>query len=263
MAYERTLKDVENFVFDLDGTVWEWNRLKDDVKETIEELASRGKEPFYVTNNSILSREAAAEKLRKLGLDADRDHVITGGWLAAWALDHEDVRDVYLVGEDGLRTELEARNISHSDDAEHVLVGCDRNFSYWKLADAAELVRDGATLWATAPDSHWWGGDRQLPGTKALTDAVETAAGAGETTVLGKPSKWAREAVKREWRLRPNNTVLIGDSLQTDTVLGNKLGYKTALVLGGVSSEDDLNVANDYAKPHIVFREFSRILQKI
>ncbi len=263
MAYERTLKDVDNFVFDLDGTVWEWNRLKPGVKETIEDLEERGKEIYYLTNNSILPREAYAEKLSDLGLPTSPGRVLPVSYIAARALDQQDVRKAYTIAEEGFRDELAKRSVAHSEDARHVVVAVDRNFSYWKAAKAAELVRDGAQLWCTSVDAYWWGGDRYLPGAYSLAQMVKLAAGEDSMKVLGKPSEHARKTMKSEWKLMPGNTVVIGDNMKSDIVLGNRMGYMTGLVLGGTSEEEDLNDAGPHEKPTLVFREFERILMKV
>ncbi len=264
MAYERTLQEIDNFVFDLDGTVWEWNRLKDGVKETIVDLADRGKDIYYITNSAMLSREGYADKLRDFGLPVERDsRVISASYIASEIFDAKDIRKAFVIGEEGLMDELGRNGIAHSEEAGHVLVAVDRNFSYWKMAKAADLIRAGADLWATSIDSYWWAGDRAMPGTNALTAAVKLAADTDDVEVVGKPSAYARDVVTDEWGLRPTNTILIGDNLSSDIVLGNKIGCKTALVLGGASTEEDLNDAGPQEKPHIVFRSFDRIMMKV
>ncbi|MDY6770167.1 MAG: HAD-IIA family hydrolase [Candidatus Nanohaloarchaea archaeon] len=263
MAYERSLEDVENFVFDLDGTVWEWNRLKPGARKTITELQERGKEVYFLTNNSIMGRRGYAEKLEDMGIDTSPGRVIPVSYIAAETFDEMDVRRAYTIAEEGFRDELARRNIQHSEDADHVVVAVDRNFSYWKAAKAAELVRGGAELWCTSVDAFWWAGDRSLPGSYALAETVKQAADVDTMKVLGKPSEHARSVVKSEWKLMPGNTIVIGDNMKSDVVLGNRMGYRTGLVLGGSTDEEDLNDAGPHEKPNLVFREFERILMKV
>ncbi|MFB6265963.1 MAG: HAD-IIA family hydrolase, partial [Candidatus Nanohaloarchaea archaeon] len=257
------LKDVENFVFDLDGTVWEWNQLRHGVEETIEDLRERGKDIYFLTNNSLMGREAYAEKLSKLGIDTSPGRVLPVSYIAAEVFDEEDVRRVYTVAEEGFRDELKKRGIEHSEEASHVAVAVDRNFSYWKAAKAAELVRKGAEFWCTSVDPYWWAGDRYLPGAYSLAETIKLAADTESVRILGKPSEHARRIVKSEWKLMPGNTIVIGDNMKSDMVLGNRMGYMTGLVLGGVSTEEDLNDAGPHEKPNIVFREFERIMMKL
>lgn len=252
-------------IFDLDGTVWEWNRLKDGVKRTIETLENNDKNIKYFTNNGILRRAQYAEKLRNLGLNATEDDVLCASYIASEALDNEGIDSVFAIGEEGLRTEFRRNNIQHEEDADHVFVAVDRNFSYWKLAMAADLVREGAKLWATGKDPYWWAGSRQMPGTESLAKAVRLAAGVDDDrlNIVGKPSDYAKDVLRDEWTLRPDNTVFIGDSIQTDIVFANKLGYTSALVLGGSSTEADLEGVTDFEQPNIVFRSFKRIVMKL
>ncbi len=263
MVYERDLKDIDNFVFDLDGTVWEWNRLKDGVKKTIETLEDKGKTLKFFTNNAVLRREQYAEKLRELGINASEEDVLSASYIAAQALDEENVRDVFVVGEEGLRDELREESISHTEDADDVLVAVDRNFSYWKAATAADILRDGGTLWMTSIDSYWWAGDRQLPGTNALATTIQLTADHNGATLVGKPSEYAMDVLRDEWSLMPDNTVMIGDNIESDIVFGNKLGYMTGLVLGGTSVPSDLDEVDGFKTPNVVFREFKRIIMKL
>lgn len=264
MVYERDLKDIDNFVFDLDGTVWEWNRLKNGVKKTIEKLEQKDKNIKYFTNNGILRRPQYADKLRDLGLNASEDDVLCASYIAGKAFDEEDIRDVFVVGEEGLRDELKENGINHSEDANDVLVSVDRNFSYWKMAKAANILADGGTLWSTSVDAYWWAGDRQLPGTNALATAIKRSAGTNEeATIVGKPSDYAMDVLREEWSMMPDNTVMVGDNIHSDIVFGNKLGYMTGLVLGGSSTPADLEAVDGFEKPNVVFRQFKRIIMKL
>lgn len=265
MVYERTLEEVDNFIFDLDGTVWEWNRLKDDVKRTIEQLEDNGKTIRYLTNNAILRREQYAEKLRDLGINASEDEVLSASYIAAQVFDEKDIRKVFVVGEEGLRDELKRQGIEHSEDADHVLVTVDRNFSYWKMATACDILRDGGTLWSTSVDPYWWAGNRHLPGTFSLTKAIQLAADldGDDVEIVGKPSEHTMDVIRDEWSLMPDNTIMIGDNIDSDIVLGNRMGYMTGLVMGGSSKKTDLEGVDGFRKPNLVFRSFKRIIMKI
>lgn len=265
MVYERTLEEVDNFVLDLDGTVWEWNRLKKGVKKTLQTLEKNDKNIYFLTNNAILRREQYAEKLRNLDVNANTEDVISASYIASQVFEEEGITSAYVIGEEGLRAELRKNGIKHKEDADDVLVSVDRNFSYWKMAEAADLVRNGATLWSTSLDAYWWAGDRDLPGTQALADSVRQSAGAKEGTIniLGKPSDHAQKIVRDEWGLRPDNTVLIGDNVQSDVVFANKMGFMSGLVMGGSTGKADLEQVEKLEKPNIVFREFKRIIMKL
>lgn len=260
---EQNLKDVKNFIFDLDSTVWHWNRLIPGVKQTIRRLEAKGKDIYYVTNNSILTRKEFAEKLSDLGLKTKEDNVICSSYVAAQVFADKNIDSVYAIGEKGLLDELGREHITKSDDADHVIVGVDRNFSYWKMAKAAEAIRYGAKLWTTAYGENFRAGDRILPGTGALLESVKKSADVEDAEIIGKPSDHMVKIIRDEFPILTNRTVLIGDHLQTDIVTGNKLGIKTGLVLGGTSKKEDLSGIESIERPNFVFKDFKRILRKV
>lgn len=261
--YERSLKDVDTFIFDLDYTVWHWNRLIPNVKDTIEDLRSKGKDIYYVTNNALLTRKGFADKLTDLGLKTDRDHVMSAGWVAARTLEQAGVESVYAIGEQALSDELERRDIQTSKNANNVLVGYDRNFNFWKMARAAELVRSGANFYTCGMSRTFQTGTRTLPGSQSITESIRVAAKADEPEVLGKPSKHMADAIKQEFPVGPGETVMIGDDVRADVALGNRIGVKTGLVLGGETEKEELQDVAGLQVPDYVFQQFERILMKV
>jgi len=261
--YERSLKDVDTFIFDLDYTVWHWNRLIPNVKDTIQDLRSKGKDIYYVTNNSLLRRQGFAEKLTEMGLKTDEDHVMSSSYVAAKVLQEAGVSSVYAIGEQALSDELEARDIQTSKNANNVLVGYDRNFNFWKMSRAAELVRSGANFYTCGLSRTWKTGTRTLPGSKSITASISIAAGEAEPDVLGKPSKHMGDVLRQEFPIEPGNTVLIGDDVRADVSLGNRMGITTGLVLGGETEKQELQEVAGLQVPDYVFQQFERILMKV
>ena len=260
---QNDLKDVKNFILDLDGTVWHWNKLIPGVKETIRRLEAKGKNVYYLTNNSILTRKEFAEKLSNMGLKTSTDEVLCSSYATAQTFARNNIGEVYAIGEQGLIDELEREHIKKSKDADHVVVGLDRNFSYWKMADAADMIRDGAKFWSTALGENFRAGDRMLPGTGALVEAVKKAADTDDVEIVGKPSDHMVKIIKDEFPIYPERTVLIGDHIHSDIVTGNKLGIKTGLVLGGTSRKEELREVEGLEVPNFVFKDFKRILRKV
>ncbi|MCJ7450807.1 MAG: HAD-IIA family hydrolase [Candidatus Nanohaloarchaeota archaeon QJJ-9] len=261
--YKRDLKEIDNFVFDLDWTVWHWNKLAPGVKDTIRELKSKGKNIYYITNNSLLSRKGFADKLSNLGINTEKEDVVCSPHVAAEVFADNDISKAYVIGEEPLINVLESEDIKTSKNAEHVLIGADRNFNYWKLAKAAELVRDGSKLWTLGAGTNFKAGDRVLPGDMPIINAVKTAAKVDSHEMLGKPSEYMKKIVEDEFSLRPGKTIVIGDHIETDIAFGNKLGAKTGLVLGGESSRSDLKDIDEKNAPDFVFKKFERILMKV
>jgi NagD protein len=68
---------------------------------------------------------------------------------------------------------------------------------------------------------------------------LETASGLKAFSV-GKPSPIMLRAARKELALPTDQTVVIGDTMETDILGGVQLNYKTVLVLTGSTRRDDM-----------------------
>ena len=71
------LKKFKTFIFDLDGTKWDWEKIFPGVEETISELREKGKQILFVTNNSLLTRRGLVKKLKRMGIEVKENELIT------------------------------------------------------------------------------------------------------------------------------------------------------------------------------------------
>lgn len=261
--FERSLKNIKNVIFDLDGTVWHWNELAPGAKDTIQELKSKGKNVYYVTNNSLLKRSELAKKLTNMGIKTQTDHIISSPFTAAKYFQSNDIGRVYCLGEQGVIDELDNQHIENSEEARAVLVGLDRNATYWKIAKAAERVADGASLYTLGLGHQFQAGDRTLPGSRVLWEAVQNTASIDKATHIGKPSDMMIKTVKDAFPIVPERTLVVGDNIHADIVFGNKMGVKTGLVLGNGTDKTDLEDISGLEVPNFVFESIERILVKM
>jgi NagD protein len=105
---------------------------------------------------------------------------------------------------------------------------------------AAGMILGGAKLIATNPDPNCPthnGGTR--PGCGAIVAMLEAATGVKAFSV-GKPSPVMLRAARKELGLRTDQTIVIGDTMETDILGGVQLGFKTVLVLSGGTARADL-----------------------
>ncbi|MFM8188401.1 MAG: HAD hydrolase-like protein [Pirellula sp.] len=77
------------------------------------------------------------------------------------------------------------------------------------------------------------------PGCGAVVAMLESASGVKAFSV-GKPSPIMLRAARKELGLSTDETVVIGDTMETDILGGTQLEYKTVLVLSGSTCEQDL-----------------------
>ncbi|XP_041085843.1 glycerol-3-phosphate phosphatase-like [Polyodon spathula] len=259
---QELLNSVDNFLFDCDGVIWRGDEAIPGAPEVINLLKKNGKRVFFVTNNSTKTREMYAEKMAKLGFQAKTEEVFGTAYCSAVFLKHIAKLDgkVYLVGGNALSKELQTAGIQtvgsgpdpvfggQSDwadvpldpEVKAVVVGFDEHFSYMKLTKALKYLDNPNCLFVgTNTDTRLpLEGGRAVPGTGCLVRAVETVS-QRKAQIIGKPSHFMFDCVVSEYGIDPARTVMVGDRLDTDILLGSNCGLKTLLTLTGVSHLDE------------------------
>jgi HAD superfamily hydrolase (TIGR01450 family) len=109
--------NLQGVIFDLDGTLYLGEQALPGAVEVCAELRRRGKRTVFVSNKPLEDRRAYAEKLNRLGIQADVDQVITSAYVLGTHLARvEPHLCYYVIGEPGLRRELRGYGLALSDD---------------------------------------------------------------------------------------------------------------------------------------------------
>ncbi len=254
---------IRGVVLDMDGVLWRGDEPLPGLTELFGTLA-RLELPFVLaTNNATKTVSQYVQKLARLRVEVRPDQVLTSpGAAASYLKQHFPAgTNVYVVGEAALRETLAAAgfNIVGADEVRagqtaRVVVGglATTSLSYALLASASLLVRRGAAFVATNYDLTYPSEIGQLPGAGAVLSVISAASGV-EPTVTGKPYPAMFEAAARRLGTRPDETLMVGDRLETDVAGAKAAGFKAALVLTGVSSREDLgSVPADGAPDYIL-----------
>lgn len=237
------------YVFDLDGTLYRGDTPIPGASVVLAELRRRGKHVLFLTNNSGLTSTAFAHKLNRLGFEADPGEVYGTGKGAAMHLLEMGLRSAFVVGERGLAECLAERGIhvTNLDDqgvpgpqgeaGEAVISGICRHFSYSFMASAMAYIRGGAAFIATNRDSTYpMEGGVVVPGSGSIVAAIATCS-EREPFTIGKPNPFLLQLAMQEWNVRPEETLVVGDRMDTDIACGINAGCATHLVLTGVETE--------------------------
>jgi NagD protein len=127
--------------------------------------------------------------------------------------------------------------VDHSPD--YVIVGETRTVNLESLELAVQMILDGAKLVATNRDPNCPTKHGIRPGCGATVAYLETATGARAMDV-GKPSPIMMRAARKRIMLATSQTIMIGDTMETDILGGIQMGYKTILTLTGSTKMEDL-----------------------
>jgi 4-nitrophenyl phosphatase len=139
-------------------------------------------------------------------------------------------------------------SVEDAPAAEAVVIGIDRSINFQKMVEATLLVRRGIPFYATNPDKTFPTPRGEIPGAGAWYSIIVTASDV-QPTVAGKPFPFLMELSLEKLGTAKNETLVVGDRLETDIAAGQAVGCPTALVLSGVSTKEEA----DLWRPQIDF----------
>ncbi|KAM8886277.1 pyridoxal phosphate phosphatase [Spinachia spinachia] len=263
----RNVLEAKDFILlDCDGVIWHGETAVTGAAKAVSSLIRRGKNVVFVTNNCTRPRESYVHKFYRLGFtDVMLEQIFSSSYCSALYLrDVVKVRgQVYVMGCDGLRTELEGAGVpcvkeadepgatiydcALAADVKAVLVGHDDKLTFLKLAKASCYLKDPECLFLATDNDPWHplSGGRILPGSGSLTAALEVSSGR-KATVIGKPSRFMFECISSQFSgVEPAKCLMIGDRLEMDMLFGSNCGLDTMLTLTGVSQLEDAHEYRD------------------
>jgi NagD protein len=229
------------YLIDMDGVIYRENQLIPGAERFIQQLQHHDVPFRFLTNNSQRTRRDVAMKLRRMGIDVSEEHVFTCAMATARFLANQKPHGTaYVIGEGGLHTALHTHGYSIVDrDPDYVVVGEGRTVTFESLEAALNMIMAGAKLVVTNLDPNCPTGKGQRPGAGAIVSMLEIASGRKAFSV-GKPSPIMMRAARKELGLNAEQTIMIGDTMETDILGGVQMGYHTVLVLSGGTAREDL-----------------------
>ena len=247
---------VQNFVVDLDGVMWVGDRAVPGAAEGVNRLAAAGRNVVFVTNMSRLTVAQQQERLAACGV-APPMEVVTSA-VAAGSLLAPGER-VMVCGGEGIVEAVRGCGavVAREGAVDAVVVGMDPTFDYAACGRAMRAVRAGARLIGTNHDPTYPTPDGLEAGGGAILAAVATAAET-EPVLAGKPNEAIVSCVRA--RLGAGAGMVIGDRPDSDGLLAAALGYDFALVLSGVTSQDDLPV---HPTPALVATDLAGVVDAV
>ena len=264
------VESIRLFAFDLDGVIYLGEQVLPGAPELIEKLQRLGKEVFFVTNSTLFHRRFYAQRLRQMGIETDPERIITAAYATAWHLSENGHRGkrVFIFGEIGLREEMAHLGLEYLSERDNtlsdiVVVGLDREMTYQKLCKAASDIAAGATFIGVNNDGVWPVEEGVRPGVGAFVAALETATGR-KAHIVGKPNPKMLQIAMEKAKALPNETLMVGDKPDSDIIMGKRVGARTALMLTGLTSPQDLPRLSENERPDLVAKdmwELSRILR--
>ncbi|MEX0867098.1 MAG: HAD-IIA family hydrolase [Pirellulales bacterium] len=231
------------FLIDMDGVIYRGGELIPGAQPFVRQLLD-DQVPFsFLTNNSRWTRRDVVTKLARLDIHIDEGHIFTCAMATARFLAAQKPGGTaFVIGEGGLLQALHQNGYAIVDkDPDYVVVGEGRTVNMEMIDAAVEMILGGAKLIATNLDPNCpTAGGSTRHGCGAIVAMLETATGYRAFSV-GKPSPVMMRTARKALRLSTGETIMIGDTMETDILGGVQVGYRTALVLTGSTAREDLS----------------------
>jgi phosphoglycolate/pyridoxal phosphate phosphatase family enzyme len=272
-SFDEIFSNYEYFIFDCDGIIWKESEIITECVKTIKNLQNIGKKIFFLSNVNRTSRYDVQKKLKTLcDLDIDIKNIYSASYLISRyiATEHTNVKNVYLIGEEGLERELEEqglkiyggpknKNIETENDYHKIIsmevdknidacvCGYDSRFDFFKIIYATYVIFNTGMYFGTNYDHQTKVGNKLVPGAYTFISAIETSTGK-KATIVTKPDPRNLELIMLDHNIKDsekNKILMIGDNLKTDIKFANNCSIDSIVLLTGVTDENELkNIEN-------------------
>jgi NagD protein len=238
---KNTIRDKKGFICDMDGVLYHGNHLLPGVKEFVAWLQREEKRFCFLTNSSERSPRELGEKLSRLGIQVDPGVFYTSAQATARFLAGQcPGGSAYVIGEAGLINALYDAGFSMNEvNPDYVIVGETKSYGFEKMTRAVQCVLGGARLIGTNPDLTDRFEEGIVPATQALVAPIELVTGR-KAYYIGKPNPLMMRHALKQIGCTREETLVIGDRMDTDIVAGIESGIDTLLVLSGVTDREEM-----------------------
>ncbi len=231
----------KNYLIDMDGVLVRGSQPIPGANEFLVRLQAAGAKFLVLTNNSLYTPRDLQVRLQRTGLDVSPDAIYTSAMATAQFLHSQHPGgSAFVIGEAGLTTALHDIGYVITDQRpEYVVLGETTTYSFERITVAMRLVAAGARFIATNPDVSGPGDGGLVPATGAVAALIAAATGVTPYYV-GKPNPLMMRTALWQLGAHSEESVMIGDRMDTDIIVGTESGLETVLVLTGVTRREDV-----------------------
>ncbi len=232
----------KNYLIDMDGVLVRGKTLVPGADSFIRLLSARGLEYLVLTNNPQYTQNELSDRLTSIGLEVEARRIFTSAMATASFLKTQKSNGkVFVIGETGLTGPLHDAGFTLTDiEPTYVVLGETHAYNIHHITTAIRLIARGARFIATNPDPSGPGDGGIEPACGAMAALIEKATGV-TPFFIGKPNPLMMRTALNYLGVHSENTVMIGDRMETDMVAGVESGMETILVLSGVTGLEDMD----------------------
>lgn len=258
VEFDSILDQYKVVFFDAFGVLKNYNGLLPGIERTFDLLKEKRKEYYIVTNDASRSPEQLAASYHQLGLTSvSHKRIISSGMLAKEYLDLKvpggivaylgTRNSAHYIESSGLRTlPVSAINDRNIQEITALLFLDDEGFDWCRdLNKTLNLLRTRTipVIVANTDYAYPVNENKLAIAIGGVAAMLETILGR-EFIHFGKPDSqmfmFAYEQIRKRVSISKKEILMVGDTLHTDILGGNKFGLDTVLVLTGNTLPQDL-----------------------
>jgi len=234
-------KEKKNYLIDMDGVLVHGKNMIPGADGFINRLIEEKRKFLILTNNPLYTTRDLAHRLQVTGLNIPEDRLYTSAIATAAFLNNQRPNGTaYVIGELGLSEAIHAIGYTQTSvNPDYVVLGETFAYSIEQITIAVRLINAGARFIATNPDPVGNSEQGLVPACGAMAALIETASGR-KPLFIGKPNPFMMRAALHYLGVHSENTIMIGDRMDTDVVAGIQSGLGTILVLSGVTAREQI-----------------------
>ena len=266
------LREKKLWIFDVDNTLIKDIEHPKPFKDALtlwKALREKRYELAILTNVGRLSSRQVHQSLTKAGFEIPSDRVFTAGAAAAaYVHNRSPGARCFVIGEGGAQEDFVARglDVTNNPPIDFVAVGADRGMTFDELNFATKMVKEGSPLICISGSRDYpgvyLGTDGIFIGERSIVAAIEDATGV-HAVIVGKPLPEILFEVVKTLNRKPSDTVLVGDSPNSDIAGGNAAGLATVLVKRNPDDIVDYDSGDMDTSPSVTVNSLDELISQI
>ncbi|MHB9133874.1 MAG: HAD-IIA family hydrolase [Armatimonadota bacterium] len=235
------MNEKKAFLLDMDGVLVRGRTPVPGAQEFIARLVETNTPFLILTNNPIYTPGDLQHRLASEGLLVPDGHIFTSAMATANFLNRQRPNGTaFAIGESGLTEALhDIGYVLTSVNPDYVVLGETTFYNIEQITKAVRLVAAGARFIATNPDPSGPAETGIVPACGAMAALIEKATGVAPY-FIGKPNPLMMRSALNFMDAHSENSVMVGDRMDTDIISGMEAGMETILVLSGVTRQEEI-----------------------
>ncbi|HEY60936.1 MAG TPA: HAD family hydrolase [Anaerolineae bacterium] len=225
----------------MDGVLVSGKKMIPGADKFIKKLKSKEIRFLVLTNNSIYTPVDLAHRLQTNGLNIKQNQIFTSAMATANFMNTQKYKgSAFVIGESGLNLAIhDAGYILTDENPDFVVLGETFDYNFRQITKAVRLIIEGAHFIATNPDPTGPSERGVVPACGSMAALIMKASGK-KPFFCGKPNPFMIRSALNYLGVHSENTVMVGDRMDTDIIAGIQSGMETILVLSGITTQKQI-----------------------